>query len=81
MGTNGRYLQPRVLQILGAMILIAAVVFWMVTGQQSALLVGAAISLIGMGAYSGLRIDIKTEPPPKELTEAQSAGDTVGKIP
>ena len=40
-----------------------------------------AASLIGMGAYSGLRIDIKTEPPPKELMEAQSAGDTVGKIP
>lgn len=55
------YLPPRLLQGIGLLLLIFAVGFWAVTGHQSALLVGAALSLIGLGAYSGLHVSIKQE--------------------
>jgi hypothetical protein len=60
MRTEG-YLQPRVLQAVGVLLLLGSAVFWGVTGHQSALLIGAALSLIGLGAYSGLHISIKQE--------------------
>lgn len=55
------YLPPRLLQGVGVLLLIGSALFWGVTGHQSALLVGAALSLIGLGAYSGLHISIKQE--------------------
>lgn len=41
--------------------MVGSVVFWSLTGQQSALFVGAAMSLIGLGAYQGLRITVRVE--------------------
>jgi hypothetical protein len=55
---NG-YLPPRILQATGLVILLFAVGFWAVTGQQSALLVGAALSLIGLGAYGTAQRNLK----------------------
>lgn len=55
------YLPPRLLQGIGVLLLLGAAIFWGVTGEQSALLVGAALSLIGLGAYSGLHVSIKQE--------------------
>lgn len=52
-GSNGQYLSPWVLQIFGLALLIAAAIFWAVTKQQSALIMGAAVSMIGLGAYKG----------------------------
>lgn len=64
------YLPARLLQLLGVVLLIAAFTFWAVTGQQSALFVGAAMTLIGLGAYQGLRVTIRVtedqEPPPSD---------------
>lgn len=54
--SGDRYLSPIILQGLGAVLIIAAFVFWAVTARESALLIGAAISLIGGGAAQGLRL-------------------------
>jgi hypothetical protein len=59
--SKGQYLPPRLLQTVGVLLLIASAVFWAVTGDQSALLVGAALSLIGLGAYSGLHISVSQD--------------------
>lgn len=45
-------LPPRVLQAAGLVLLFASAIFWAVSGSESALLVGAALSLIGLGSYS-----------------------------
>lgn len=54
--SNDRYLSPIILQGLGAVLIIAAFVFWAVTDRESAVLIGAAISLTGVGAAQGLRL-------------------------
>lgn len=63
MGTNGKnsYLSARILQCLGIVLLVASAVFWAITGQQSELFVGAAMSLITLGSYQGLRVSVKNE--------------------
>lgn len=81
MRDTGQYLPPWLLQALGAIIIIAAIVFWMVTGQQSALVVGAGVSLVGLGAYSGLRINVTKEPRPENEEEQPDIGDLVGRLP
>jgi hypothetical protein len=45
-------LPPRVLQVAGLILLFASAGFWAISGSESALLVGAALSLIGLGSYS-----------------------------
>lgn len=45
------YLPPRTLQAVGVALLVAAFVFWAVAGRESTLFVGAALSLISLGAY------------------------------
>ena len=67
---NGHYLSPRLLQITGLLLLIGSAVFWAVTGHQSALLVGAALSLCALGAYSGLHISIKQDLDPEREQQA-----------
>lgn len=50
---NGQdWLPPRLIQAAGLVLLFASAVFWMYSGNESGLLVGAALSLIGLGAYS-----------------------------
>jgi hypothetical protein len=66
MNGSGRYLPPKLIQAVGVAIIVGGLIFWAVTGQQSALFVGAGISLVGLGAYSGLKIDVTAAPPPKE---------------
>lgn len=52
---NGeKYLSARLIQSVGLVILIGAAVFWAWTGRESALLMSAALSLIGIGTYKGL---------------------------
>jgi hypothetical protein len=65
---RSRYLSAWILQLLGVLLLIGFSVWWALTGHESALLVGAAISLIGLGAYQGVRVTVqiaREEPPPK----------------
>lgn len=47
-----RYLPPRLLQVIGLALLLGFAVFWALTGRESVLLVGAAGSLILLGATS-----------------------------
>lgn len=49
---NG-YLSPKTLQLVGLILLVAAAGFWGATGRESVLIMGAAMSLIGLGAYKG----------------------------
>jgi len=51
--SDDRYLSPRLLQLLGLVLLIASAVFWAVTARESVLLMSSAMSLIGLGAYAG----------------------------
>lgn len=55
MNGNGskRYLAPKIIQGVGIALLIFAVATWALTDRQSALLVSAALSLIGVGTYQG----------------------------
>lgn len=58
---DSKFLPPFALQIAGLIIVVGAVVFWAVTGHQSALVMGAGLSLTALGAYSGLHISIKQD--------------------
>lgn len=49
---NGDLLPPRLLQGAGLILLFASFGWWVYSGSESALLVGAALSLIGLGSYS-----------------------------
>lgn len=61
MNKQTSYLSARILQVLGALLLIGSAVFWGLTGHQSSLFVGAAMSLIGLGSYQGLRVSVRIE--------------------
>lgn len=66
---DDRYLPPRVLQIVGLVLLLAFAFFWGATGRESVLLVGAAGSLILLGRYEDVRRalsrwDVEPSPPP-----------------
>jgi inner membrane protein involved in colicin E2 resistance len=60
--SNG-YLNPILLGGLGVLLLIVYTVFWLLTGRESALLVGAALSLImiGVGSASGAILTVRRE--------------------
>jgi len=60
---DDRYLSPRLLQLLGLILLIASAVFWAVTERESVLLMSSAMSLIGLGAYAGTQKALRRDPP------------------
>lgn len=49
---GGDFLPPRLLQAAGLVLLFASFAWWIYSGNESALLVGAALTLIGVGSYS-----------------------------
>ena len=49
---NGDLLPPRLLQAAGLLLLFGIAAYWVLSGNESPLLVGAALTLIGVGAYS-----------------------------
>jgi len=49
---GGDLLPPRLLQAAGLVLLFGISVYWVLSGNESPLLVGAALTLIGVGAYS-----------------------------
>lgn len=55
------FLPPRVLQAAGLVLLFASAIFWAISGSESALLVGAALSLIGLGSYSQATSTLRKE--------------------
>lgn len=75
---NGPFLSPRLLQLAGLVIIIGSLVYWVLSEHQSVLFVGAGLSLCTLGAYSGLRINIKQElykePPPEDDARHQLEG-------
>ena len=73
---DDRYLPPRVLQIVGLVLLLAFAIFWALTGRESVLLVGAAGSLILLGRYEGVRqalTKLEREPTPPPIAPAPEA--------
>jgi hypothetical protein len=77
---NGTYLPPRVLQVVGLLVLVGSVVFWAATGRESVLMVSSAMSLIGLGAYSqvvrSLRDSGRDIPPPPDGSTEKSASES-----
>jgi hypothetical protein len=68
-GDGGQYLAPFVLQMTGILLLVGCAIFWMLTGRESILMMGAATSLITLGAYARAfqalkRRDVEPTPPP-----------------
>jgi hypothetical protein len=74
--TSERYLSPVLLQLLGVALLVGSAVFWAVTGRESVLLMGAAMSLIGLGAYRGVTKALTT--PLEKPTPPPIAKDSEG---
>lgn len=78
------YIRPFVLQALGVVLLIAFGIVWGLTGNQSALLVGASVTLILMGSASGAIISVRHElaesrdpeppEPPRKRSPTRKAG-------
>jgi hypothetical protein len=64
--TKGRYLPPWLLQVAGLLLIMGGAIFWAITGHQSALIVGAGLSLAALGAYSGLHVTVEKELEPNE---------------
>jgi len=60
-GASGRYLPPVLLQSTGLVLLVGAALFWALTGHQSALVMSAALSLVALGAYSGIHVSVRQE--------------------
>jgi hypothetical protein len=59
-------LPPRVLQVIGLLLLVGFAVFWAITGKESSLLVGASFSLVLAAQYErAKRILQKVSGPPK----------------
>lgn len=58
---KGTYLPPWLLQATGILIIIGGGIFWGVTGHESPLIIGAGISLAGLGAYSGIHVSVERE--------------------
>lgn len=54
--SDDRYLSPIILQTIGAVLVVASFIFWMVEGRESALLMSAALALVGGGAAQGIRL-------------------------
>jgi hypothetical protein len=75
MRSDPKYLSPRILQLLGVALLVASAAFWAVTGKQSALFMAAAMSLIGLGSYQGLRVRIEI---PKETDDQREKARELG---
>lgn len=73
---DDRYLSPRLLQIIGVLLLMGSAVFWGVTGRESVLLMGAAMSLIGLGAYRGVQraLTDSRQPPAPPIAPAENDG-------
>ena len=56
---NTDYLPAKILQIAGLLLLVAFAVIWWRTGRESELFVGAALLLIGIGAYSRAQEELR----------------------
>lgn len=57
-----RYLSPILLQSVGVLLLIGSAVFWALTDRESVLMMSSAMSLIGLGAYRGMKRDLEQAP-------------------
>lgn len=54
-------LQPIILQSFGLLLLVAFVLIWALTGEQSPLLVGAALTLVAVGSGTSAIITVRQE--------------------
>jgi hypothetical protein len=59
--SDDRYLSPIILQSLGAALVVASFVFWIITERQSSLMVSTAITLVGAGGLQGIRLRARDE--------------------
>jgi hypothetical protein len=64
------FLPPWLIQLFGIAVVGFAIAFWAISGHESLLIMSAGMSLIGLGAFSGLRVSIRDD---------QSEGDEQGR--
>jgi hypothetical protein len=75
------YLPPKLLQIIGLVLLIAQGVFWAFTGQSQTLFIGPSLALIFIGQYQETvralkRPDREPSPPPIAPAEPSPERET-----
>lgn len=80
MWLNGDYLSPRVLQLVGLLLLLGSGAFWALTQRESLLLVSSAMTLILGGTLRGAWYSVRQE---VEATrrDAPSAGSSPSPPP
>jgi len=72
---HDEYLAPKLLQLFGMALFLAAAVFWAVTGRESITIMSGALSLIGVGAYQRAVRFLKNGSPTKSRPPVEVAED------
>lgn len=75
---NGQ-LSPRILQLVGLVIVIGSVVFWAITGRESVEFLSAAMTLITLGSFWNAQKQSASEREyelPEELRRRNSRHDS-----
>lgn len=75
------YLPPKLLQVIGLVLLIAQGIFWAITGQSQTLFIGPSLALVFIGQYQETvralrRPDSKPSPPPIAPAEPSTEQET-----
>jgi hypothetical protein len=60
------FLPPWLIQLFGIAVVGFAIAFWAISGHESLLIMSAGMSLIGLGAFTGLRVSVRDELPDEE---------------
>lgn len=58
---NETHLSPRIIQVIGVILLVLSAIFWAYTGNESILFVSASLSLIGIGTVQGIRVTLSND--------------------
>ena len=66
------FLPPWSIQLFGVAVVGFAIAFWAASGHESLLIMSAGMSLIGLGAFSGLRVSVKEESARADRREDES---------
>lgn len=68
------YLPPRLLQIVGLILLVGFSVFWAWTGEQSALFLTASMTLVLLGTQQEVINKFKKSAPAMDIDKEENAG-------
>lgn len=72
---NDGYLRPVLLQVLGIGLLVGFSIFWVFTGRESALLVGAGLTLAAVGSAGGAIVTVRQEAVERAMEHKQQLSE------